>query len=619
VKRLSYYLLLTAIAGCTPDNYRKDADAQVGRLLKDSTEKTLGYAPETRVGTPPTSQPSRAAYDKLPTTPLPPLAAPPLEPMRRGLVAGGKLGPELLFAPEQELLNTDDLGAETAIRIANDRYLLGPPVDEMSGVRVFGLFDALQYAIQNSRNYRSRTEDLYLSALDVTLERHLFTPRPFAQTSTIYEGGQFDADYRSALNVTQSAGVRQQLPYGGEIVAEGLVRFIQAINDNSESGEEASLVLRGSIPLLRGAGMVNLEPLIDSERRMVYQVRTFEEFRRSFVVDISSSYFSLVNAQSRINNNLIRYVNAVNLVARLEDLYAAGRQNFLQVQQARQQRLDAQNQLITSQQDYQNQLDDFKILLGMPVDDRLEIVGVALQVPVPDLRNIDFISIAEKHRLLLQTARDQVEDARRGISIASNGLLPDLDLTASGRIGNRADTAAANIDSRTATYSAGATLDWPLDRLRERNNYRAALIDFERSQRNLVATRDTIAADVRTAARAVESALFTLDIQRRSIDLAQRRVEYSNELLIQGKAQARDVTEAQNALLNAQNSFDRAKADLQIQILRLLRDTGTLRVDPDAGTLGTVMKGPLFSPENGNSGESLPARDDGSNIRAPIG
>jgi len=597
VNRCIYCVVLALLAGCSADSYRRDADAQVGRLLKDRTQKTLGYEPETRLETSPTSKPSRAAFDKLPATPLPPPNIPALEPMARGLQAGGMLGPEMLFSPDQQLLNSDELGADTALQQSLSRYRLGPSLDDAQVIQTFELFDALRYAINNSRNYRARTEDLYLAALDVTFERHLFTPRPFAQSTVDYAGGQLDADYRSALNATQSVGVRQQLPYGGEIVAEGLVRFVQAINDNSQSSEDASIVLRGSVPLLRGAGMVNLESLIDSERSMVYQVRTFEEFRRSFVVDIASAYFSLVNSQSRIGNSLVRYVNGVNLVARLEDLYAAGRQNFLQVQQARQQRLDAQNQLITSQQDYQNQLDDFKILIGMPVDERLEIVGIALQVPIPDLQNIDFIAIAEKHRLLLQTARDQIEDARRGIANAQNGLLPDLNLTAQGRIANRADTPGAKLDSRAATYSAGATLDWPLDRLRERNNYRAALIDFERSQRNLISTRDNIAADVRTAARSVESALFTLDIQRRSIELAQRRLDYSNELLIQGKAQARDVTEAQNALLNAQNSFDRAQADLQIQILRLLRDTGTLRVDPAAGTLGTIMKGPVFKPK----------------------
>lgn len=577
--------------GCTADNYRRDADRQVQRLLADRTEQTLGYAPETQL--PPTAEvkPPRKAYNPLPLTPLPPPQAPPLEPAG-GARRYGKLGPELLFDPEQRL-ELGELGADLAIARSFDRLKYGPPADGVDPGATLELFSALRYGLENSRLYRTRTEDLYLAALNVTLERHLFSPRPFARVGANYSGGQQDANYRSALSVTNSVGVRQQLPYGGEIVAEALVDFVQALNDNSQSGESAALVLRGSIPLLRGAGLVNLEPLIDSERSLVYEVRDFEEFRRSFVVDVASAYFQLVNSQNRIRNSLISYVNSTNLVVRVEELYAAGRVNFLQVQQARQTQLGSENQLTQSQQDYQNALDDFKLLIGMPVERPLEVVGISLDVPVPNIRNVDFVQLADQYRLRLQTVRDQIDDARRSVANASNGLLPDLNLTASGQIGDRPDDLGSlKVDSRNLTYAGGVELDLPLDRLRERNRYRAALIQFERSQREYVTARDTIAADVRTSARAVESSLITLEIQRRSIDLAQRRLEYSNELLIQGRAQARDVTESLTALLNAQNSFDRARADLQINILRLLRATGVLRVDPEAGTLGNVLQGP---------------------------
>lgn len=583
---------LALVSGCAPDAYRRDADAQVQRIIKDRTERTLGYQPSTDLPPTATTRPSRAAYAPLPTTSLPPPRAPVLEPAGRGL-RFGPLGPSVLFDEEQPPMDRGELSAEVTLQRSQDRLRLGPtPAPENDPSRTLELFSALRYAIENSRTYRTRMEDLYLAALDVTLERHLFSPRPFARTGASYSGAQGDANYRSALTVANSVGVRQQLPYGGEIVAEALVDFVQAINDNSQSGEEASLVLRGSIPLLRGAGMVNLEPLIDAERSLVYEVRDFEEFRRTFVVDIASAYFSLINSQNRINNSLISYVNSTNLLVRLEDLYAAGRVNFLQVQQARQTQLNSENQLIQSQQDYENQLDDFKILIGMPVQQPLQIAGVTLEVPVPETRAANYVELAEKYRLLLQTARDQIEDARRGVSNAENNLLPDLNLTGRGQIGNRDGTSASDIDSRTAQYSMGLDLDLPVDRLRERNAYRAALIRFERAQRAYLTQRDIVVADVRTAARSVESAIVTLIIQRRSIDLAQRRLDYSNELLIQGKAQARDVTDALTALLNAQNNFDRARADLQIQILRLLRATGVLRVDPAAGTLGSILDGP---------------------------
>jgi outer membrane protein TolC len=129
----------------------------------------------------------------------------------------------------------------------------------------------------------------------------------------------------------------------------------------------------------------------------------------------------------------------------------------------------------------------------------------------------------------------------------------------------------------------------PLDRVVERNVYRRALLAFEASLRSYSRTRDTVLVSVRDVIRALRLAQTTLDIQRRSVELAQRRLDYSGELLTQGQASARDVTDAQSDLLNAQDNYNQAKAQLQVQILTFLRVTGTLRLQPDSGTLAKTM------------------------------
>jgi outer membrane protein TolC len=404
-----------------------------------------------------------------------------------------------------------------------------------------------------------------------------------------YTGGQRDVNFRSALAVTNSVGVRQQLPYGGEIVAQALVDFVNALSDGAESGERAELVLSGTIPLLRGAGLVNLEPLIRAERELVYEVRSFEDFRRSFAVQVATQYFRLLSLQSSIANRRFNYIVLQNLTEQTEALYAAGRINFLQVQRALQSQLSAENSLIDAEDAYSAALDNFKVLIGMPVEEVLEVVAVQLDVNVPEL-DADPPELALKYRLDLQTQRDRIEDAQRAAQVARNGLLPDLDLSARGSLRNESDEPARRIDDDSAEYSVALNMDWPLDRVRERNLYRRALIALERAQRNFVETRDNIIADVRDAVRNIRSAQATLQIQQRAVDLAQRRLEYSNELLVQGRASdSRDVVEAQQSLLQAQDAFDRARAELQTQILNFLRDTGLLRVDPAAGALGLAL------------------------------
>ncbi len=376
---------------------------------------------------------------------------------------------------------------------------------------------------------------------------------------------------------------------GGQVTAKALVNFTDALNDNTLDGESSQIALTGTIPLLRGAGMVNLEPLIQSERSLVYQVRSFETFRRNYVISIAQQYFNLVVLQQSVVNRRLKYLSSTNLTVQTNDLYAAGRIKFLDVQQALNTALQDENNLVDAEQQYEDSLDQFKVLIGMAPEQNLDVQGVEIDVRIPELERVDVAKLALKYRLELQTERDKIEDARRQVEVQKNLLLPDLNVNVASSIGNRPNDAARDLDSRRMDFSAGATLNWPLDRVAERNQYRIALIDFEQAQRSYETQRDAIIADVRSSVRGLNLDQVTLDIQRRAIDLAQRRLEYANELLTQGTATTRDVVDAQAALLLAQDQYDSAKASLQVQVLNVLRDTGTLRIDPDAGSLGHAM------------------------------
>jgi outer membrane protein TolC len=219
----------------------------------------------------------------------------------------------------------------------------------------------------------------------------------------------------------------------------------------------------------------------------------------------------------------------------------------------------------------------------------LAIVAVELDIKAPFIELDDVVELATSFRLDLQTARDQIEDAQRAVKVAENGLLPDLNLTAGISGGNFDDTSASSLEPDTTRYAAGITLDFPIDRLSERNIYRRSLIFLQRAQRSFVDLKERIAIAARDALRNIRSAELQLEIQRRGIELAQRRLDYANELLKEGLATSRDVVDAQQSLLEAQDRFASARSQLQISILRYLRDTGTLRLDPSAGALARAM------------------------------
>ncbi len=67
-------------------------------------------------------------------------------------------------------------------------------------------------------------------------------------------------------------------------------------------------------------------------------------------------------------------------------------------------------------------------------------------------------------------------------------------------------------------------------------------------------------------------------IQSKADELARRRVRSTDLFLQAGRAQIRDLLEAQEALLNAQNAYTAALVDYRVAELELQRDLGVLHV-----------------------------------------
>src|SRR5690606_14813559 len=88
----------------------------------------------------------------------------------------GVYGPELIDLPDGSWSDVSVVeSAEGRVRLA---LQYGPP-REMGERQVLGLFEAIAFGVEHSRAYQTRMEQVYLSALDVTLERYLLSPRPF--------------------------------------------------------------------------------------------------------------------------------------------------------------------------------------------------------------------------------------------------------------------------------------------------------------------------------------------------------------------------------------------------------------------------------------------------------
>ena len=446
------------------------------------------------------------------------------------------------------------------------------------------LVDVLVYAVANSREYRFAEEDYLLEALRLISERHLWGPRLFNNTAldiiTIGNDGLYD----SSVRLVNDLRVTQRLPYGGEISASLLASTTRDLHDHVAGNTQSLDVLFAlDIPLLRGAGWVAREPLLQAERNVVYAARFFERFRREFVVNITTDFLQLVVQQQAIRNAQENVTMLEGFEVRELALAAAGRAPPFEAAQAAQATLTQRNTLNDQQEGYRLTLDRFKVRIGMPEEQPVNIVASSPRLPVPQVDLTDAVRAAMAYRLDLQNSRDAIDDSRRDVNNARNDLLADLDLAASAvPTGIFDDSTGLNFDLQDTTYRASIVFGLPIDRTIERSNLRQSQVDLERSVRAYERFRDTVAVEVRAAARNIDRALFSKSLQEENVRVSRLRLAQIDAA--PDRANARDRTEGAQQLLRAQDTYLRARRDLQIAILAYLLDSGQFRLNPD-GTI----------------------------------
>lgn len=454
-------------------------------------------------------------------------------------------------------------------------------IDVPADAPTYDLEQILSYAIEKSPEYRNAKDELFLTTIAVLRERHLWGPRFFETVSAQVVGQAEPGDAEHAAQLIHELGVSQRLPNGGQVSVSALVDFVEGLrNSTADEKVGAGVVVDATIPLLRGAGGVAREDLIQTERNLIYSVRQFERFRREFLVRVATQYYELLRLQSQIRNRQRQVVNYQRLSQRIEALSRAGRQPYFEVQRSQQQALFARNNLVNVQEQYASTLDQLKVLIGMPVTQPVNIAFSEAVIPQPALDPVESVNAALRFRLDLQTTADRVADARRRLDNAKNGMLPDLDVYARGRFPverNLARGGGLNSEVTANSYVAGATFGVPLDRRVEELDVRRAKVVLERSQRDYQLAQDQVGLQVRRAIRQIEQARFSLNLQDRNVALARRR-EYGVQLRLR-ELGPRDFIEAQEDLLSALNRRDDALRALRASILQYLLDTGQMRVD----------------------------------------
>jgi len=434
----------------------------------------------------------------------------------------------------------------------------------------------LVVATDYSRNLQNRRDDLYRAGLSLFGTRRNFGLGVSGTLEYIFSAGENREDQRRSI---AQLSANRILPTGGRVRVSGVQQL-----DEEDSGDESidRYSSRAQValdqPLLAGAGYeASHDGLIQAERDYGYALRRFTLERQEFGISILREYYNLLGQRKVLDNTRTNYQQFVYLRQRSEALFQVNRAPAIDVLRSQQEELSALNRLTTTEESYRIQVGRFLVLLGLPSSQNTELAD-----DIPEMRLVDMdegkaVKLALERRLDLQTVRDQLDDARRKHRVARNLFRPEINAFGA------ANWTAGDADSLSGQqfendWQAGVRADIPLDRRAERDAVKTAELNLNAADRRLTELTDNITLEVRESYSRLRSLTVSVDIQLKNIEIAEKRATNALLQFRNGKLSNRDVVEAANGLLDAQNAYINALADYEIQRLNLLRQVGLLDV-----------------------------------------
>jgi outer membrane protein TolC len=473
---------------------------------------------------------------------------------------------------EQAALRPDELAPEAPAPPAPAEPEAVPPEPS---AELLDLRAALAIAFDSNRQIQTQREALRLQAISLSSVRHEFAPQVALTLDYLLDEVNDNPDRESA---GASFSLAQLLPTGATLSLDASTAGTEL--EGADESYASLVTVRLAQPLLRGGGYdVTHESLVQGERDLVYAIRDFELFREDFSIDVARRFYDLVNQKQTIENQRQNLESNEFGRAQAEALFAVGRANELDVLRARRSELTARNDMLEAEESFLLALDRFKIFLGLPTSAAID-VGPDPPPFVPVSYAVDSaIQVALANRLDLLNQREQLEDVERGVRLSRNGLLPDLDLELGAAYATEPSADFGGDDFERSAASLAVSLGIPLDRVRERNAYRSAQIGLDQARRDLEEFEDDLVVSIKSSFRELERRLQSLDIQRQLIEDQTKNLRIAELRFERGEIPNRDVVEANQSLLDAQNALIDEQVNYEIARLQLLRDLGILFLD----------------------------------------
>lgn len=437
-------LLAVGDAGCTRKFWRNQADREVDAVLSSKNCYDPWRIEQYRL--PPDPRARFADPNNVDRPPMPPddpaakcLSPNPQKPGKAGIDNPEGIGYlELMSAWDVENRATLPPRPETPETIAGPVPKNTTPYDQGLQTREKGLLitpdQACELALFNSREFQDQRENLYLAALPVTLQRFSFAFQFFATERVIreYTGSDTPEGFGNRWRANSELGFTKLFPTGALL----LVRFANQVVVNMAAAAGSNRVLTPSTisvdfvqPLLRDGGRaVTLEPLTQSERNLLYQIRGYARFRKEFYVAVvgggeyginftpglqatpsasftTEGYYPTLLLAAILENEKQNVAQLESILTLYKGYEEGGDVSKLQVDQVELELLSGRATVLQRTQELRDALDRFKFQLGVSPSIPIELDDSILRPLVAQQNR--FLEIVRQYEDLRELANRQ--------------------------------------------------------------------------------------------------------------------------------------------------------------------------------------------------------------------
>jgi outer membrane protein TolC len=330
------------------------------------------------------------------------------------------------------------------------------------------------------------------------------------------------------------------------------------------------------IPLFRNFGKdINLDPVYSGQFAVRTADRSLYLAQNATILSVVSAVYQIMDQHKRveINQAQVRRFEAYAALAEARERVHLA--SPIDVYRSLIRLRDAENRLSVSRQSLDQSYDNLKIILALPVEQKIQIHAPLALEPV----NISLdkaVETAMENRIELVQSRETYQESLRRAGIAKQRILPDVRLRMGYSRYGRAMDSMGDLNLSDDTWRVMLTSSSDLMRTTEKINYQQSLYEVENARLNIQTTRDEIQKQVRRELTALEKALDRIRTSEKQIHEARGKRSLAEIKFNHGLADNFDVIEAETELQQAQISLVATRVDYIVGRYRLRSALGTL-------------------------------------------